>query len=198
LYYQESDKLIYTVVEGIREEMVDGAPTEIKIWMFDMDYAVNEQGAFVREAGKYVTYNPDDPFIQDPNDPSKRVRVYKSKTAPVTPQTSTFYQTEAGDSYRWNGSDLIPTTEVPPKESSPRRRGLENKGFSFFYTDPARMEANPVPVSGDTDTNYTGYVDGSKWYVNAYAVSVGQGIDFSLSYSRIVELGYIIISQSGI
>jgi hypothetical protein len=81
----------------------------------------------------------------------------------------------------------------------PLRRGLDNKGFNFFFTDPTGIEANPVPVSGDTDTSYSGYTEGSnKWYVNAYAVSVGQDISFALSYSRIVELGYIIISQSGI
>jgi hypothetical protein len=121
-----------------------------------------------------------------------------SKTGPVIPKASTFYQTKAGESYRWIGGNLELTDALPPKESTPMRRGLDNKGFSFFYpsTDTYNSEANPKPVNGDTDTNYTGYTDdANKWYVNAYVVSVGQDMNFALSYSRIAELGYIIISQ---
>jgi hypothetical protein len=76
-----------------------------------------------------------------------------------------------------------------------RYQVLDNKGFSFFYTDTARKDDNPMPEYGDTDTNHNDYIDDSKWYVNAYAVSVGQDMNFALSYSRIVELGYIVISQ---
>jgi hypothetical protein len=69
----------------------------------------------------------------------------------------------------------------------PYRRGLVNKGFHFFGADP-------VPVDGDTDTNITDS-DGSKWYVNAYAVSAGQNTTtLAPVYSQLVELGYITIT----
>jgi hypothetical protein len=76
----------------------------------------------------------------------------------------------------------------------PYRRGLTNKGFNFFVTDSTGMNDNPVPKEGDSDTNITGS-DGSKWYVNAYAVSAGQNTStLAQLYSQLLELGYIIIT----
>jgi hypothetical protein len=82
-------------------------------------------------------------------------------------------------------------------DSVPLRRGLNNKGFSFFYTTDAngKKTNNPKPANGDIDYNSTGHSSSGPWYVNAYAVSVGQDAAFTIYHSTLADLGFIMISQ---
>ncbi|MDR3284282.1 MAG: hypothetical protein LBS97_03770 [Treponema sp.] len=99
---------------------------------------------------------------------------------------------EASYTARVHGNDT--DIEVSPVWGRPLRR-LNDKGFNFFADTEAERENNPVPVSGDGDVNYTGYSDGKSWYVNAYAVSVGQNDLLVNLYSQLLHLGFIIISE---
>jgi hypothetical protein len=92
-----------------------------------------------------------------------------------------------------NDSGASPTWGSPVRRSTGSGNG---GGFNFFASSQPEREANPVPVSGDSDVNYTGYTGGTVWYVNAYAASVGRDIDLTNLYSQLIHLGYIRISSN--
>jgi hypothetical protein len=79
--------------------------------------------------------------------------------------------------------------------SVPLRRYPYGKGFSFLYNTSDGQNKNPRPASGDSDYNATGGGSGDAWYVNAYAVSVGQDASFTIYHSALADLGFIKISR---
>ena len=88
--------------------------------------------------------------------------------------------------------------------SRPLRRS-SGEGFNFYLgTGTGRPNPNKpstptssdkLPASGDLDTRYSSFSSSNTWYVNAYAVSVGQDPYLSLLYSQLLHLGYIEIRQ---
>ena len=96
--------------------------------------------------------------------------------------------------------------------SRPLRRS-SGEGFNFYLgTGAAGGAGNPnpnkphtpatpndpdrLPASGDLDTRYSSSpTSANTWYVNAYAVSVGQDPYLTLLYSQLLHLGYIEIRQ---
>jgi hypothetical protein len=92
-----------------------------------------------------------------------------------------------------NDSGVLPTWGSPVRRSTGSGNG---GGFNFFASSQSEKEDNPVPISGDSDVNYSGFSNGTVWYVNAYAASVGRDIDFANLYSQLIHLGYIRISSN--
>jgi hypothetical protein len=181
---------IYKTV--VLRAIVDTLPTEAELNPLEVTDGSPAKGDLYYLTSDQKIYT----LIEGEVDPVTEAKPLIFASNPMMPQSSSVYQNkEDGKLYQWNGTALYETSNfiVP----LPQRRNLDNKGFGFFYldTDTIKSEANPKPVSGDADTNFTGYTDGTTWYVNAYAVSVGQDMNFALSYSRITELGYITISQ---
>ncbi len=89
--------------------------------------------------------------------------------------------------------NLSDGTVVLPK----RTDGASVKhGFNFNANDTSSDE-NPLPVSGDPDLylNSSASSDGT-WYVDMYAISVGQDETFSPSYSQVAFLGSVSIYES--
>jgi hypothetical protein len=82
-----------------------------------------------------------------------------------------------------------PQTRIPTW-GWPLRRS-NGKGFNFFATTDTEREDNPMPLSGESDVNYTGFTTGSEWFVNAYAVSVGRDASYTNLHSQLLHLGYI-------
>ena len=73
----------------------------------------------------------------------------------------------------------------------PRRYINSNYGFNFGQDDN-----NPLPRNGDADVNYSGSASESgSWYVDMYAVSVGRDTSYSTSYSKVLFLGAVKISE---
>lgn len=73
----------------------------------------------------------------------------------------------------------------------PRRYINSNYGFNFGQDDN-----NPLPKNGDADVNYSSSSsDSGTWYVDMYAVSVGRDTSYSTSYSKVLFLGSVKISE---
>jgi hypothetical protein len=73
-------------------------------------------------------------------------------------------------------------------------RRFNGRGFDFYrYTSPNEANNDPLPASGDSDTRYSSSPESGIWYVNAYAVSVGQDTYLQPLYSQLLHLGYIAI-----
>jgi hypothetical protein len=90
--------------------------------------------------------------------------------------------------------------ELPsfPKETVPNI-GIplrsNNKEFNF-YIDPNPDLCSDLPVSGDADTYFSTSPDApEKWYVAAFAVSIGQDTYLAPLYSQVLYLGYITIAR---
>jgi hypothetical protein len=95
--------------------------------------------------------------------------------------------------------------------SRPRRRS-SGEGFNFYLgTGASGWAGNPnpnkthtpgtpndpdrLPASGDSDTRYSSFTSSDTWYVNAYAVSIGQDPYLTWLYSQLLHLGYIEIRK---
>jgi hypothetical protein len=64
------------------------------------------------------------------------------------------------------------------------------------HTPATPNDPDKLPASGDLDTRYSSSpTSANTWYVNAYAVSVGQDPYLTLLYSQLLHLGHIVISQ---
>lgn len=73
----------------------------------------------------------------------------------------------------------------------PRRYINSRYGFNFGQDDN-----NPLPKNGDADVNYSSSSSESgSWYVDMYAVSVGRDTSYSTSYSKVLFLGAVKISE---
>lgn len=71
------------------------------------------------------------------------------------------------------------------------RRFIDSKyGFNFGKDDD-----NPVPANGDSDVYYTSASEEGVWYVDMYAISIGRDSSYSTSYSKVLFLGSIKISE---
>jgi hypothetical protein len=91
-----------------------------------------------------------------------------------------------------NDTNATPTWGIPLRRSTGSGNG---GGFNFFAATDAERDANPVPVSGDTDTSgATG--SQTEWFVNAYAASVGRDVSYANLHSQLLHLGYIQISSN--
>jgi hypothetical protein len=89
-------------------------------------------------------------------------------------------------------NDSIPL--VSPAWGRPMRRSTgsgTDRGFNFFASDESVREDNPRPVSGEPDVNYSEYQNGTEWFVNAYAVSLGRETSYANLYSQLLYLGFI-------
>lgn len=88
---------------------------------------------------------------------------------------------------------LADGTVVVPK----RTDGANVKhGFNFNSEDSSSDE-NPVPVSDDPDVYLsTSASSEGTWYVDMYAISVGQDESLSKSYSQVAFLGSVAIYES--
>lgn len=76
----------------------------------------------------------------------------------------------------------------------PRRSVNSNYGFDF-----GRNSSNPIPISSDADYYSSSATSAGTYYVDAYAVTVGEDTaDGSKSYSGAIHLGSISISTSDI
>ena len=74
----------------------------------------------------------------------------------------------------------------------PSRNINSSYGFNFGQDDN-----NPLPKNGDADVTYSGSSSESgSWYVDMYAVSIGRDTSYSTSYSKVLFLGSVKISES--
>ncbi len=76
---------------------------------------------------------------------------------------------------------------------TPRREG-NRRTFDFGRT--ASDEDNAVPLTGDSDVQASSSSSSGMWYVDLYAVAVGQDVSFATSYSNILHLGSIPIDAN--
>ena len=81
----------------------------------------------------------------------------------------------------------------------------ENESTFAFYSSSTdtvvneRSYPNVIPEKDNIDVNFVQLTEENienKWYVNAYAVSVGMTPDFIYKYSQLEPLCYIVISES--
>ncbi|GMO40076.1 MAG: hypothetical protein Pg6C_00760 [Treponemataceae bacterium] len=73
-------------------------------------------------------------------------------------------------------------------------RRPSSEGFNF-YIDSNPDNCDKLPAAGDWDTRFSNVPEADTWYVNAYAVSVGQNTKLALLYSQLLWLGYIQIKK---
>lgn len=78
----------------------------------------------------------------------------------------------------------------------PRRTG-NSSSFDFGRTSE-NTTLNPVPVNGDEDVLYGSASEANKWYIDLYAVSVGQDSSYTTSYSLVLHLGNVMINSSAV
>ena len=94
-----------------------------------------------------------------------------------------------------------PEKAYPNKDNPvfPRRSINSSYGFNFNADDE---DNNPLPAGTSSDTaDADRYYSSSpsekgKWYVDMYAVSVGQDESFQKSYSSVLHLGSVTIDES--
>ena len=77
---------------------------------------------------------------------------------------------------------------------TPRREGNRH---TFDFGRTASDDGNAVPLTGDSDVEASSSASSPGiWYVDLYAVAVGQDVSFATSYSNILHLGSIPIDAS--
>ena len=83
----------------------------------------------------------------------------------------------------------------------PRRALGTSKTFDFGRYEDSAYSANKdnytPPASGDEDYE-AGDVTSKKYYVNMYAVAVGRDTTYTMYYSNVQPLGYIVIDAGNI
>jgi hypothetical protein len=85
------------------------------------------------------------------------------------------------------------TPSFSPLGETPIRM-TNRQGFDFYKDDDPNL-CDDLPVSGDLDTRYSTFTTADTWYVNAYAVSVGQDEYLNPLYSQLLHLGYVRIHR---
>ena len=91
-------------------------------------------------------------------------------------------------------SEFAAEVTVNRKLSSEHKLGVprrEGNRYTFDFGRSAKGDENARPKENDSDVKYTSFGSSSKWYVDLYAVAVGQDTSFTLSYSNILHLGTI-------
>ena len=69
-----------------------------------------------------------------------------------------------------------------------------NSDYTFNFGG-SNSSVDKVPTSSDADVNYSSVSESGSWYVDMYAVSVGRDTSYSYSYSRVLFLGSVKISE---
>ena len=134
----------------------------------------------------------DDPLIADEQlDRLVKIRLYTEGEASGSPYEACV---TVSNSAILDGSDYA----IPLRSDA-------SSTFDFF-PDSAKITSvngktyyNNTPSSStDEDVKMTSSSasDVTAWYVNAYVVSVGRTETFTLKYSQLTALGYIVISSS--
>ncbi|MGP1458972.1 MAG: hypothetical protein ACTTKL_06655 [Treponema sp.] len=98
-----------------------------------------------------------------------------------------------------SSSDFIAEVTINRKTASESRLGLprrEGNRYTFDFGRTAKGSENAHPQENDSDVKYTSSGSPSKWYVDLYAVAVGQDTSFTVSYSNILHLGSIPIDAN--
>ena len=84
-------------------------------------------------------------------------------------------------------------TSSESKLGTPRREGNR---LTFDFGRTSRSDDNAIPLETDGDVTYTSSSSSTKWYIDLYAVAVGQDTSFTASYSNILHLGSIPIDPA--
>ncbi|WP_162510728.1 hypothetical protein [Treponema endosymbiont of Eucomonympha sp.] len=99
-----------------------------------------------------------------------------------------------------NFSAEIKGGSIMPIQNRPLRSTNKRQGFNFYRSSlvagAASSEDEDSPRESDSDVKYNSFTENDVWFVNAYAVSVGQN-DETLApiYSQLLHLGSIKIEK---
>ena len=97
-----------------------------------------------------------------------------------------------------DSNEFIAEVVIDRKTSSENKLGIprrEGNRLTFDFGRASKSDENAVPLETDSDVNYTSS-SSTKWYIDLYAVAVGQDTSFTTSYSNILHLGSIPIDTA--
>ncbi len=123
--------------------------------------------------------------------------------SPLISESDCYVYIRLADYNTSNSSDykaVICTSTSPMSryESSANQIGVPRRSINASYGfDFGKNTSNPVPVSSDSDYYSSSATSAGTYYVDVYAVTVGEDTaDGTMSYSGVLHLGSVSISTS--